>query len=125
MRFITPLKAANGLGASHTGTENHWQLTVTAVALLILTPAFLLVVGSAIGLPREALIAHFGRPYPALVTGLFVSVGMVHFMRGTRIMIDDYFQDTARKVALVAAAIFGWGVIAATLFALAKMALAG
>ncbi|MDO5614380.1 MAG: succinate dehydrogenase, hydrophobic membrane anchor protein [Paracoccus sp. (in: a-proteobacteria)] len=125
MRFITPLKAANGLGASHTGTENHWQLTVTSVALLILTPAFLLVVGSAIGLPREALIAYFGRPYPALVTALFVSVGMVHFMRGTRIMIDDYFQHTARKVALIVSVIFGWAVIAATLFALAKMALAG
>lgn len=125
MHFITPRKAATGLGASRTGTEDHWQLTVTAVALAVLTPAFLLVVGSAIGLPRAGVVEYFGRPYPALVTALFVTIGMMHFIRGTRIMIDDYFNHTARKVAIIVSVIFSWGVIAAALFALAKMAFAG
>ena len=53
MRYITPLKAARGTGAAgpSTGTLHHWVLTVTSVALAILTPAFLLVMGNAIGLP--------------------------------------------------------------------------
>lgn len=122
MRYITPLKAAEGLGASHTGTKHHWQMTVSAVALAILVPAFLMVVGSAIGLPREGVLAYFGRPYPAIVTALFITVGMVHFIKGTRIMIDDYFDHTARKVAIIFSVIFGYGVIAAAVFALAKMA---
>ncbi|WP_372803421.1 succinate dehydrogenase, hydrophobic membrane anchor protein [Paracoccus seriniphilus] len=122
MRYITPRKAATGLGSARTGTEHHWAMTVSACALILLTPAFLLVVGSAIGLPREALIAYFGRPYPGIVTALFIIVGMIHFMKGTRIMIDDYLQHTERKVAIIASVIFGWAVIAAAVFALAKMA---
>ena len=38
MRYITPRKAAVGLGASHTGTEHHWWMTVSSAALALLTP---------------------------------------------------------------------------------------
>lgn len=124
-RFITPRKAAMGLGASGGGTAQHWKMTVSSVGLAILTPAFLLVVGSAIGLPREGVIAYFAQPYPAIVTALFIIAGMIHFIRGTRIMIDDYFHDTERKAAIILSVIFGWAVIASAGFALAKMAFAG
>ncbi|MDP5308300.1 succinate dehydrogenase, hydrophobic membrane anchor protein [Paracoccus spongiarum] len=122
MRYITPRKAAAGLGAAHSGTQHHWAMTVSACALILLTPAFLMVIGTAIGLPRDALVGYFGRPYPGLVTALFVIVGMIHFIKGTRIMIEDYLQGTARKGAIIISIIFGWGVIAAAVFALAKMA---
>lgn len=123
MRYITPLKAAEGLGSAHTGTADHWALTVSAWALLILTPLFMITVGCAVGLPREEVIAHFGSFWPALITGLFVVVGMLHFIKGTRIMIDDYFQHATRKAAIIFSVIFSWTVIAAAVFALAKMAL--
>ena len=122
MRYITPRKAAEGLGSAHSGTAHHWAMTVSACALVLLTPAFMLVVGSAIGLPREGVAAYFGRPYPAIITALFIVVGMIHFIKGTRIMIDDYVYGSANKMAIIAANIFGWGVIAAAIFALAKMA---
>lgn len=121
MRYITPRKAAEGLGSAHSGTQDHWFLTVSACALVLLTPAFLLVIGRAIGLSHPELIAYFGQPWPALITALFITVGMVHFIKGTRVMIDDYFQHTARKVAIIVSVIFSWAVIAAALFALAKM----
>ncbi|MCF3974101.1 succinate dehydrogenase, hydrophobic membrane anchor protein [Paracoccus salsus] len=121
MRYITPRKVAEGLGAAHSGTEHHWAMTVSSCALILLTPAFLLVIGTAIGLPREAVIGYFGRPYPGIITALFVIVGMIHFIKGTRIMIDDYFRGTARKGAIIISVIFGWAVIAAAVFALAKM----
>jgi succinate dehydrogenase / fumarate reductase membrane anchor subunit len=123
MRYITPRKAAQGLGAAHSGTADHWFMTVSACALALLVPAFMLVVANAIGLPREEVIAYFGRPYPAIVSALFIIVGMVHFIKGTRVMIDDYFHDTARKVAIIVSVIFSWAVIASAVFALAKMAL--
>ena len=123
MRYITPREAAEGLGSAHSGTAHHWAMTVSACALVLLTPAFMLVVGSAIGLPREGVAAYFGRPYPAIITALFIVVGMLHFIKGTRIMIDDYLNHTERKVAIIVSVIFGWAVIAAALFALAKMAL--
>lgn len=124
MRYITPLKAAEGLGASHTGTQDHWFLTVSAAALVLLTPLFMLVVGHAIGLPRAEVIAYYGRPFPAIVTGLFIIVGMLHFIRGTRVMIDDYLQGAARKVAIIASVIFSYAVIASAVFALVRMGLA-
>lgn len=123
MRYITPRKAAAGLGSAHTGTQHHWAMTVTAVALLILTPLFMIVVARAIGLPQELLVVYFGRPFPALITALFVIVGMVHFIKGTRIMIDDYLQGGARKAAIIFSVIFGWAVIASAVYALARMGL--
>ncbi|WP_304615656.1 succinate dehydrogenase, hydrophobic membrane anchor protein [Paracoccus sp. (in: a-proteobacteria)] len=122
MRYITPRKAAIGMGSARSGTLHHWQMTVTSAALLILTPLFLIVVGGAIGLEREAVIAHFGRPFAGIITALFIVVGMVHFIKGTRIMLDDYLHGTANRVAIIVSHIFGWGVIATALFALAKMA---
>lgn len=122
MRYISPLKQAEGLGASHTGTIDHWRMTISAVALAILTPAFLMVIGGAIGLPREELLIYFGRPYPAIVTALFIVVGMLHFIKGMQMIIDDYLDHTERKVAIIFSVIFGYGVIAAAVFALAKMA---
>lgn len=124
MQFITPRKAAQGLGSARSGTADHWFLTVTSAALVLLVPAFMLVVGRAIGMTQAELLLYFGRPYPALITGLFVVVGMLHFIKGTRIMIDDYLQDTTRKVAIIGSVILSWAVIAAALFALARMTLA-
>ena len=123
MRYITPLKAAEGLGSAHTGTQHHWAMTVTAVALLVLTPLFMIVVARAIGLPHELLVVYFGRPFPAIITALFVTVGMLHFIKGTRIMIDDYFQGGTHKAAIIISVIFGWAVIACALYALARMGL--
>ena len=123
MRYLTPRKAAEGLGASHTGTQDHWFMTVTAVALLILTPCFMLVVAHAIGLPREGVIAYFGRPIPAIIVAMFIIVGMLHFIRGTRIMIEDYLDHGARKAAIIFSVVFSWAVIAFAVYALARMGL--
>ena len=125
MRYITPRKAAMGLGAAgpSTGTQHHWTMTVTSVALVVLTPAFVLVIGRAVGLTREGVLVYFSQPYPAIVTALFLIVGMYHFVKGTRIMIDDYLDHTERKVAIILSQLFGWAVIAAAVYALARMAL--
>lgn len=124
MRYLTPRKAAKGLGAAGPGsaTAHHWSMTVSSVALMILTPAFILVMATAIGLPHEAVVAYFARPYPAIVTALFLVVGMLHYINGSQIMIDDYLAHTERKVAIIAARLFGWAVIAAAVYALARMA---
>jgi len=125
MHYITPRKAAMGLGPSGTGTQHHWWMTVSAVALALLTPSFLMVIGTALRLPgRPEIIAYLAQPYPAIVIGVFMTLGMMHYIRGTRIMIDDYLHHTGRKVALIAAKLFGWLVIAVTLFALARVSLA-
>ena len=125
MRYLTPRKSATGLGSARSGTQHHWALTVSAVALAILTPFFLWTVGSAIGKPHPEVLRHFARPVPAIVTGLFVIVGMLHFIKGTRIMLEDYLHGTALKAGLILSVLFGWAVIAVAVFARVKMALIG
>ena len=39
MRYLTARKRAEGKGASGTGTEHHWSMTVTAVVLAFMVPS--------------------------------------------------------------------------------------
>jgi len=125
MRYITPFKAAVGLGASGGGTATHWSLTISAVALAILTPLFLWVVGGAIGSTQAEVVARFSNPFSAGITALFLVVGFRHWIQGTGIMIDDYTRGLARTWSLIAAQVVGWAVIAAAIIALARMVLIG
>ena len=125
MQFITPRKLAIGLGASGGGTAKHWSMTVSAVALAILTPLFLWVVGGAIGGSQAEVVARFSNPFAAAITGLFVVVGFRHWIKGTGVMIDDYLRGSARMWSMVAAQVIGWAIIAAVVVALARMVLIG
>lgn len=123
MRYLTDRKRAEGKGASGTGTEHHWFMTVTAVALAFLVPVFLIIFGRALGQGQEQVVATFARPFPAIVTALTLFVAMRHFAKGAQIMIEDYARGTARKIGIIAVTSLSYVVIATGLFALAKIAL--
>ena len=123
MRYITDRKRAVGRGAAHTGTEHHWSMQVSAVALAFMVPAWLYVFGHALGGSRAEVLATFARPFPAILTGLVLVVAMRHFAKGATMMIEDYAHGSARKVAVMFATSLA-GVIAATgLYALVRIAL--
>lgn len=123
MRYLTARKRAEGKGASHTGTEHHWYMTVSAVGLAVMMPIFMLIFGSALGSTHEEVIAIFSRPVPAVLTALVLLVGLRHFAKGAQMMIEDYLQGTARKVAIMFAIGLSYALTAFGLFALAKIAL--
>ncbi|CUH83060.1 succinate dehydrogenase, hydrophobic membrane anchor protein [Thalassovita mediterranea] len=123
MRYLTARKRAEGKGASHTGTEHHWYMTVSAVGLAVMMPIFMLIFGSALGSTHEEVIATFSRPVPAVLTALVLLVGLRHFAKGAQMMIEDYLQGTARKVAIMFAIGLSYALTAFGLFALAKIAL--
>lgn len=123
MRYMTDRKRAVGKGASGTGTEHHWSMTVSAVGLAFMVPAWLYIFGSALGQSREAVVATFGHPFPAILTALVLIVGMRHFIGGATMMIEDYARGTARKLAIIGVTLLGWVIGATGLFALARMAL--
>ncbi|MEZ5884583.1 MAG: succinate dehydrogenase, hydrophobic membrane anchor protein [Paracoccaceae bacterium] len=123
MRYLTDRKRAVGKGAAGTGTEHHWFMTVTAVGLAFLVPAFLFVFGRALGQGHEEVLAIFSRPFPAILTGLTLVVGMRHFAKGAQMMIEDYAHGTARKVGIIAAIMLSYAVMASGLYALVKIAL--
>ncbi|ETD82925.1 succinate dehydrogenase, hydrophobic membrane anchor protein [Rhodobacter capsulatus] len=121
MRYLTDRKRAVGKGASGSGTEHFWWMTMSSVALAFLVPAFVLVFGHAIGMSQTELQAYFARPFPAILTALVTIVGMRHFAKGAQVMLEDYTQGSLRKGLVIFVYSLSWLVSALVLYALAKM----
>jgi len=98
-------------------------MTVSAVGLALLVPVWLYIFGSALGGARDEVVATFARPFPAILTGLLLVVGMRHFAMGAAMMIEDYAKGTTRKALIIGATALAWAVAATGLFALARIAL--
>ncbi|MCV2882642.1 succinate dehydrogenase, hydrophobic membrane anchor protein [Actibacterium sp. XHP0104] len=123
MRYLTDRKRAVGMGAAHSGTEHFWGMTVSAVALLILVPLFVFTFGPMLGKPHAEVVAYFGRPFPAIVAGLTLWVGFMHFKNGIRVAIEDYTHGINRKIFIIGATCLSYAAAATGLFALARIAL--
>lgn len=123
MRYLTARKRAEGKGASHSGTEHHWSMQVSAVALAFLVPVWLWIFGSTLGAPRAEVLATFARPFPAILTALVLVVGMRHFARGAQMMIEDYARGSARKIAVIFVQSLAAVVVATGLYALIRIAM--
>jgi succinate dehydrogenase / fumarate reductase membrane anchor subunit len=123
MAYMTDRKRAAGLGSAHQGTEHHWHMTVSSIALLILVPLFVFTFGFALGRPYEEVVAYYASPFPAIVAALTIVVGMVHFRGGVQTLIEDYSDGLARKGLIVAMICVSYAAAAVGLFAVARLAL--
>jgi succinate dehydrogenase / fumarate reductase, membrane anchor subunit len=123
MAYVTDRKRVTGLGSAKSGTAHHWTMTVTSVALLVLTPFFLFIIGGLLGQPHEDVVASLSRPVPAAVVAAYLVVGMHHMRLGMQVLIEDYFRGLSRKIGLIATTILSYGLAAGGLVALAQIAL--
>ena len=123
MRYLTPRKRAEGLGAARHGTEHHIAMTVSGWALLFLVPVFVFILARTLGQGYDAVRATFANPFVAILTGLFLFVGMRHFAMGATTMIEDYLRGSARKMAVIFVTSLAWLIGATGIFALLKIAL--
>ncbi|WP_347311264.1 succinate dehydrogenase, hydrophobic membrane anchor protein [Defluviimonas sp. SAOS-178_SWC] len=123
MRYLTDRKRAVGLGSAKSGTEHFWHMQVSAVALAILVPLFIFTFGRIVGAPYEDVVAYYGRPFPAIVAGLTILVGMIHFKNGAQVMIEDYAHGFTRKALIVGTICLSYALIATGLYALIRLAL--
>ncbi|MDA9980074.1 succinate dehydrogenase, hydrophobic membrane anchor protein [Yoonia sp.] len=123
MAFLTDRKRAVGMGSAKTGTEHHWQMMVSSVALLLLIPMFVFTFGSILGSSYEEVIAYYERPFPAVVATLTMLVGFYHFRGGVQTLIEDYVHGFARKVAIIGMICLSYGAAAFAIFAIVRIAL--
>ena len=123
MAFLTDRKRAVGMGAAKSGTEHHWQMMVTSVALLILIPCFVFTFGAILGSPYEEVIAYYQRPFPAVIAGLTMLVGFFHFRKGVQTLIEDYVHGFARKAAIIGMICLSYAAAAFAVFAIIRIAL--
>ena len=123
MLYLTDRKRAEGRGASGTGTEHHWYMTVSAVGLALIVPILIYVIGSTLGSDRATVLDVFAHPVIAILTGLGLFVGLQHFQKGAQTAIEDYFRKSTKKVLIISVTVLSYGLTAFGLFALAKIAL--
>lgn len=123
MRFLTDRKRAAGLGSAKTGTEHHWHMMVTSVALIGLIPLFVFTFGYILGAPYEDVIAYYQRPFPAIVAILTLLVGFLHFRGGVQTLIEDYVHGFARKALIIAMICLSYTAAAVGIFAIVRIAL--
>lgn len=123
MRYLTDRKRAEGLGSAKSGVSHFWAMKVSSVALLILIPLFIFTFGPMLGAPHEAVVAHFARPFPAIVAALTLIVGFKHFADGAQVMIEDYVHGTKQKYVIILMMCLSYALMATGLFAIAKIAL--
>ena len=123
MAFLTDRKRANGMGSAKTGTEHHWQMMVSSVALLILIPLFIFTFGPILGSSYEEVIAYYQRPFPAVIAILTMLVGFFHFRGGVQVLIEDYVHGLARKIAIIGMICLSYAAAAFAVFAIVRIAL--
>ena len=123
MAFLTDRKRAVGMGSAKTGTEHHWQMMVSSVALLILVPLFIFTFGPILGAPYEEAVAYYQRPFPAVVAVLTLLVGFLHFRGGVQVLIEDYTHGMTRKALIIAMICLSYAAAAFAIFAIVRIAL--
>ena len=122
MRYLTDRKRAVGKGASGGGTEHHWSMQMSAVALAFMLPTWIYVFGHALGQDRDEVLATFSRPFPAILTAMVLVVSMRHFAKGATMMIEDYARGTTRKMGVMFVTFLCSVIAVAGLYALARIA---
>jgi succinate dehydrogenase / fumarate reductase membrane anchor subunit len=120
---LTDRKRAVGMGSAKSGTEHHWQMIVSSVALTGLIPLFVFTYGTALGMSYEDAAAYYARPFPSIVGILTLLVGFLHFKGGVQTLIEDYVHGFARKALIIGSICLSYAAAAAGVFAIVRIAL--
>ncbi|RYH04557.1 succinate dehydrogenase, hydrophobic membrane anchor protein [Salipiger sp. IMCC34102] len=123
MAYLTARKRATGHGSARSGTQHHWRMQVSSVALLILIPCFVFTFGAIYGAPYEEVVAYYQRPFPSIVAALTLAVGFLHFRGGVQTLIEDYVHGALKAPLIVAMICLSYAAAAAGVLAVVRLAL--
>ncbi len=100
-QFLTPAKAARGLGSAKSGTHHHIAQRVSAIALVFLVPWFLFSVINAVQGGEAAAIEWVSQPLSAILLILTAGATVYHMRLGMQVVIEDYIAKTGMRSALL------------------------
>ena len=98
-----PLARAKGLGSAKDGVGHWWAQRLTAMALALLTPWFVIIALRQFGAEGEAVRAAIAQPLNATLLSAFVLSVFWHARLGLQVVVEDYIHgwlELALQVAI-------------------------
>ena len=118
----TPLGRVGHLGSARSGTRHFWHQRLTAVALVPLTIAVIVIVVGLLGRNHAAVVQILGSSFVAITMLLFIVASVYHMWLGMQVIIEDYVHDELPKfLTLMANTFFSFAVGLAAVFAILKL----
>lgn len=101
MNLRNPLARAKGLGSAKDGVAHWWHQRLTAIALALLSPWFVVFAVGQIGADQAAVQAAIARPLTATLLAAFLLSLLWHARLGLQVVIEDYVHGAAELVLQV------------------------
>ncbi len=117
----TPLARVRYLGSAKSGTKHFWHQRVSAVALIPLTIAFVLIVAGLIGRNHAATAQILGSPFVSIVMMLFVISSTYHMWLGMQVIIEDYIHSESKLTWLILNTFFCFTIALCCIYAILKL----
>ena len=99
----TPLARARGLGSAKSGLSHWWHQRLTAIAMVPIMVASLILVAQIGMLDYQGAIDLMANPLAATLLLLLVLVGFFHAALGLQVVIEDYVGNEGARMGLIIA----------------------
>ena len=99
----TPLARVRGLGSAKSGLSHWWHQRLTAIAMVPIMVASLLLVAQIGMLDYQGAIDLMANPLAATLLLLLVLVGFFHAALGLQVVIEDYVGNEGARMGLIIA----------------------
>ena len=118
----TPLGRVRYLGSARSGTKHFWHQRLTAVAMIPLTIAAVIIIVGLLGRNQAAVVQILGSTFVAITMLLFIVTSIYHMWLGMQVIVEDYVHDELLKyVTLMGNTFFCFAVGATGVFAILKL----
>lgn len=120
--FRTPLGRARGLGSAKEGVGHHIAQRVTALALAVLLPWFVVSAAFWLRAGHDGAVAWIGQPWNAIGLILLAVAAFQHMRLGLQVVIEDYIGRAGTRQALLVLNTFvTFGLVTAVVLAVLKI----
>lgn len=102
MRYQTDRSRVEGLGSAKLGTGHFWEQRISAIALLILVPLFILPFAYNLGDGYEAVVEAYAHPVNAVIAIAFFITVFLHLFQGVQVVIEDYVHGRLGMILIIA-----------------------
>lgn len=99
--YRTPLAKARGLGSAKEGVGHFIQQRVSALALIVLVPWFVISAVLAVPAGYEGARQWMAQPWNAIALILLSGAAFFHMRLGMQVVIEDYIHKHGMKQALL------------------------